>query len=74
MEIFAERLRALRVENKFSMKMLAEKIGTSDVAINNWENKINEPKISYLYRLAKVLNVSSDYLIGLEDEDGTKSE
>lgn len=74
MEIFAERLRALRVENKFSMKMLAEKIGTSDVAINNWENKINEPKISYLYRLAKVFNVSSDYLIGLEDEDGTKSE
>ncbi len=68
MKIFSERLRELRVENKMSMKDLAKEIGTSDVAINNWENQINEPKITYLYKLANFFNVSSDYLIGLEDE------
>ena len=68
MEIFAERLRELRRENKLSMKALAKEIGTSDVAINNWENRINEPKITYLYRLANFFNVSSDYLLGLDNE------
>ena len=68
MKIFSERLRELRIENKLSMKALAKQIGASDVAINNWENQINEPKISYLYKLAKIFNVSSDYLIGLEND------
>jgi transcriptional regulator with XRE-family HTH domain len=68
MKIFSERLRELRIENKLSMKALAKQIGASDVAINNWENQINEPKISYLYKLAKFFNVSSDYLIGLEND------
>ena len=68
MKIFAERLRELRTERKLSMKALAKEIGASDVAINNWENMINEPKITYLFRLAKFFNVSSDYLIGLDDE------
>lgn len=68
MKVFAERLRELRTEKKLSMKALAKEIGASDVAINNWENMINEPKITYLFRLAKFFNVSSDYLIGLDDE------
>ncbi|MBQ8427326.1 MAG: helix-turn-helix transcriptional regulator [Clostridia bacterium] len=68
MKKFAQRLRELRKEKNLSMKALAKQIGTSDVAINNWENEINEPKATYLYRLAKFFNVSIDYLIGLEDE------
>ena len=67
MEKFRERLRELRKENQLSMKQLANAIGTSDVAVNNWENGINEPKISYLFKLAKFFNVTSDYLLGLED-------
>lgn len=68
MSIFATRLRELRNEKNLSMKDLAKEINTSDAAISNWENDINEPKISYLIKLAKFFDVSTDFLLGLKDE------
>ena len=68
MKIFAERLRELRIENKLSMKVLTKKIDTTDATISNWENEINEPKISsYLKSIALFFGVSADYLLGIED-------
>lgn len=67
MDIFAQRLRELRQEKGLSMKQLAKEIGTTDAAISNWENEINEPKISYLKSIAVFFNVSTDYLLGLEE-------
>lgn len=49
------------------MRQLAKELQTTDAAVSNWENGINEPKISYLKSIAVFFNVSSDYLIGLED-------
>ena len=67
MKIFAQRLRELRQDKHLSMKQLAKELNTTDAAISNWENEINEPKISYLFAIAKFFNVSTDYLLGLED-------
>ena len=67
MEIFAERLRELRTEKGLSMKQLAREIKTTDAAISNWENNINEPKITYLKAISIYFDVSTDYLLGLED-------
>ena len=67
MKVFAERLRELRLEKNLSMKQLAKEINTTDAAVSNWENEINEPKISYLKDIAKYFGVSSDYLLGLEE-------
>lgn len=67
MKVFAERLKELRKEKGLSMIELAQIIKVTDAAISNWENEINEPKISYLKSLATFFGVSSDYLIGLED-------
>lgn len=64
---FSQRLRELRQEKGLSMKQLAKELGTTDAAISNWENGINEPKISYLKSIAVYFNVTADYLIGLED-------
>lgn len=64
---FSSRLRELRQEKGLSMKQLAKNIGTTDAAISNWENGINEPKLSYLKALAVFFGVTSDYLLGLED-------
>lgn len=61
------RLRELRTDKQMSMKQLAVAIGTTDAAISNWENGINEPKISYVIRLCEVFNVSADYLLGIEN-------
>jgi len=67
MSIFATRLRELRIERELSMKDLAQKINATDAAISNWENDINEPKMSYIIKLAEYFGVSSDYLLGLVD-------
>lgn len=67
MKIFAERLRELRTEKGLSMKQLAKEIKTTDAAISNWENNINEPKITYLKVIAIYFCVTTDYLLGLED-------
>ena len=67
MKIFAERLRELRTERALSMKQLAKELNTTDAAISNWENDINEPKITYLKAIAIYFGVTTDYLLGLEN-------
>lgn len=67
MSAFSMRLRELRTDKQMSMKQLAVAIGTTDAAISNWENGINEPKISYVIRLCEFFNVSADYLLGIEN-------
>lgn len=67
MKIFAERLRELRTEKGLSMKQLAKALNVTDAAISNWENDINEPKITYLKVICLYFGVSADYLLGFED-------
>jgi transcriptional regulator with XRE-family HTH domain len=74
MSIFATRLRSLRAEYNISMKTLAKHINATDTAVSNWENNINEPKISYVISIAKFFNVSTDYLLGMDEETNTKTQ
>lgn len=59
-------IRALRKENNLTQKALAEQIGVSQKAIDYWERGINEPKASYIIRLADYFHVSADYLLERE--------
>ena len=59
-------LRRLRKEARVSQKKLAEDIGTSQQAINKYENHNIEPDIETLIRLADYFDTSVDYLIGRE--------
>lgn len=70
---FGLRLKTLMTENKVTQAQLADNIGFSQRAVSKWINLQSEPTESAIYNCAKYFNVSSDYLIGLEDEDGTKS-
>ena len=67
MEVFAERLRELRRERNLSMKDFAKTIDATDAAVSNWENNVNQPKISYLKKISEKYGVSTDYLLGLEN-------
>ena len=61
------KLRELRENRQLSMAQLAIIIGVSDAAISNWENGVNEPKASYLIKLADYFGVTADDLLGRED-------
>lgn len=64
---FKERLKELRLEKSLSQQQLAKAIGVTQKAIDFWGKGINEPKVSYVFALAKFFDVSADYLIGLID-------
>lgn len=69
---FGNRIKELRVLNALTQAQLAEKVGVDPSAISLWENDINEPKASYIVRLALTFSVSADYILGIEDEAGSK--
>lgn len=72
MEIFAIRLNKLLEENKITMYRLAKDLGCSKSMVINWRYGLNEPRASEVARLAVYFDVSSDYLLGLENENGEK--
>ncbi|MBS5850880.1 MAG: helix-turn-helix transcriptional regulator [Firmicutes bacterium] len=65
--LFAERLKELRQERNLSQTALAQIIGVSQKAIDYWERAINEPKATYIIRLADYFDISADYLLGREN-------
>ena len=70
--IFASRLAQLIKEEKISKRALAEKIGVSAASICDWTNGKVQPTAENIYLAAEYFHVSADYLLGLEDENGTK--
>lgn len=66
-ENISKRLKQLRLERKLSQQEVANAILVSQRIISSWESGENEPKASYIYKLAKFYDVSTDYLLGLEN-------
>lgn len=59
-------IKYLRLEKNLTQLQLAKEIEVSQKAIDYWEREVNEPKASYIIKLAKFFQVSTDYLLGLE--------
>lgn len=72
MDIFETRLKELRKEKQKTQKELAETLKTTDDSIFSWEKGRSQPSIEMIRRMCKYFEVSADYLLGLEDETGTK--
>lgn len=62
-----KRLTALRKQLGYSQKEFAQKIGVPSNTYNQWERGKRQPDIQTIIDLAKLFNVSVDYLIGRED-------
>ncbi len=69
MKGLGERIKYLRMEENLTQPQLAKAIGVSNAVISFWENNLNEPKASYVLALAKCFNVTTDYLLGIDDEN-----
>jgi transcriptional regulator with XRE-family HTH domain len=61
---FAERLRALRESRQLTQVRLAELVGVDPRAYNRWERGTIAPHLDTLVRIADVLQVSLDELVG----------
>ncbi len=56
-----------------TQKQLAKMINKSETGFASWEQGLSEPSVHDLRLLCGILNVSADYLLGLEDDTGTKT-
>jgi len=67
MSIFSVRLRELRVSKNVTQKQVAESIGLSERAYQNYELAEKEPSLGNINKLADFFEVSTDYLLGRSD-------
>ena len=65
---FSERLKKLRKEAGLTQVDVAEKLGISQPAYASWERGVKKPTQENLVKIAQVLNVSVDYLVGNSEE------
>ena len=64
---FAECLKTLRKQVKLTQAQIAEKLDISQQAYASWERGAKKPTQENLVKIAQVLNVSVDYLVGNSD-------
>lgn len=64
------RIKSLRKENNLSQRALAQKIGSSQKAVDYWEKGISEPTAGFIVALADCFGCSTDYLLSREDDYG----
>ena len=61
-------IKTLRESAGYSQSQLAKKLDVTRSSVNAWEMGISVPTTPYIIELAKLFHVSSDYILGLENE------
>lgn len=64
---FGKRVRQARTESQISQVNLAKKIGVAKSSLSLYESDKREPSIQTIRNIAKTLEISADYLLGLEE-------
>lgn len=67
MEIFSKRLKELRKEKGLTQVELSRMLGLTQQSYLRYELNKGEPSLETLSLLCQILDIDSDYLIGLKD-------
>lgn len=73
MNVFSIRLQKLIEESNKTQNAICKDLGISKQKLSKWKTAYNEPSLDELRVIAIYFGVTSDYLIGLENEDGVKN-
>ena len=66
-----ERLRELRLKRGMTQKYVALTLGVKGPSVSNWESGKTTPTTENVAALAKLYNVSVDYLLGHDEQPQT---
>ncbi len=68
-ELFSlgEKIKHLRESTNLTQAELARNLGLSRSGVNAWEMGLSIPSTQYIVELAKQFDVSTDYLLGMEE-------
>ena len=64
----SQRLASLIKENNLSKRALARELNVSAMSISDWTNGKVQPTAENIYIIANFFEVSSDYLLGINDK------
>lgn len=67
MQNYGTRLRAARKNKGLTQIELAQKLGLSQTSYQRMKSGKYDLRMSSIYNICKTLNISSDWLIGLEN-------
>ena len=70
-EKFNENLKIARERRGFSQKDVAEKIGVAKSTYSLYESGNREPNVQTIKKIADLLKISADELLGLDEEVST---
>lgn len=65
---FGSVLKTLRLKENYTQAQLAQKLGITKSVISAYETGIRLPSYDILIHIAKIFNVTTDYLLGLENK------
>ena len=74
MEIFGKRVKKELKEQGRTQTELADFLNVRKSTVSEWVNDNNEPPMEVIVKIAKFLHVTTDYLLGLEDDTGAKQQ
>lgn len=63
---FGNILKTLRLKESYTQAQLAQKLGLTKSVISAYETGLRLPSYDVLIHIAQTFNVSTDYLLGLE--------
>ena len=65
--MYGQRLRESREEKGLTQKQLADLLLTTQSTIGKYEREELQPNVETIIKICKTLEITSDYLLGLED-------
>ena len=63
-----ERIRQLRIARGINQVELSKALNVTKQTVSNWENDNIQPSIEMLVKFAAFFNVTTDYMLGLDNE------
>lgn len=59
------KIKILREKFKLTQSELAKELNLTRSAVNSWEMGITTPSVEYIIKLARLFNVSTDYILDM---------
>lgn len=67
MPLLSERLKKTRLDKAITQKAVADYLGIAEVSYQRFEYGTSKPRLDSIIGIAKLFDVSIDYLVGLTD-------
>ena len=67
---FGKNFKKYRLQNGYTQKQVAEKLGIRQSNVSDWENNVSRPEYENLIALARLYDETIESLLGLDNGGG----